>query len=135
MDDAALWEAFWARTLSAAEWTHEAHLRMAWLARARWGLDEAHLRLRVGIIRLNHAHGLEETPTRGYHETITRTWLAIVGALRRARPCDDSLTFVRACASELGRDALLGYYRRETLGALDARTRWVPPELRPLPDS
>ena len=55
LDDDALWRAFHDRTLPAAQWTHAAHLRIAWLHLARHELDEAHLRMRVGIIRLNAA--------------------------------------------------------------------------------
>ena len=68
LDDDALWRAFHDGALPAAQWTHAAHLRVAWLHLARYELDEAHLRMRVGIIRLNAAHGLVETAERGYHE-------------------------------------------------------------------
>jgi hypothetical protein len=57
IDDDTLWRTFCDRTLGQAEWTHTAHLRVAWLHLARYPVDEAHLRMRVGIIRLNAAHG------------------------------------------------------------------------------
>ena len=78
LTDEALWQAFSTSTLPAEAWTHRAHLRMAWLFLKRHPLDEAHLLLRVGIIRLNAFHGLVETPVRGYHETLTRLWLALI---------------------------------------------------------
>src|ERR1043165_2847882 len=90
VSDDELWQAFHERTLSHAQWTHAAHLRIAWLHLARYELDEAHLRMRVGIIRLNTVHGLVETPQRGYHETLTRVWLILVGAARATGP--DSTT-------------------------------------------
>jgi len=83
LDDEALWRAFHDRTLAHAQWTHAAHLRVAWMHLARYELDEAHLRMRVGIIRLNAAHQLVETEMRGYHETLTRVWLVLVRAARR----------------------------------------------------
>jgi hypothetical protein len=59
MEDSALWATFRERSLSPADWTHRAHLRTAWMHLARWpSLDEAHLLMRVGIIRLNMVHGL-----------------------------------------------------------------------------
>ena len=86
MDDQDLWEAFGSETLPESEWTHRAHLRVAWLHSSRYPLDEAHVMMRVGIIRLNAAHGLVETAARGYHETITRVWLVVVRAMMRRGP-------------------------------------------------
>jgi N-formylglutamate deformylase len=43
MDDQALWDAFHASRLPAAQWTHREHLRIAWLMLQRYALDEAHL--------------------------------------------------------------------------------------------
>src|SRR5215468_8269954 len=103
MSDDDLWGAFHDRTLTHGQWTHTAHLRIASLHLARYELDEAHLRMRVGIIRLNTAHGLVETPQRGYHETLTRVWLMLVREARRRMPAADSATL--ATAPELGRDA------------------------------
>jgi hypothetical protein len=116
LDDDALWQAFHDRTLPAAQWTHAEHLRIAAMHLARYSLDEAHLLMRVGIIRLNAAHGLVETATRGYHETLTRVWLRLVAAGQ---------------ATE--RDAPLRYYTRERLFSLPARTIFLEPDLAPLP--
>jgi ribosomal protein S18 acetylase RimI-like enzyme len=131
LDDDALWRGFHDRTLSHAQWTHTAHVRIAWMHLARYGIDEAHLRMRVGIIRLNAAHGLVETPQRGYHETITRVWLVLVEAARRREAGTDSRVFVATHA--LGRDAPLRHYSRERLFSLEARTTYVEPDLAPLP--
>ena len=116
LDNDALWHAFHERTLPAAQWTHAAHLRVAAMHLARYSLDEAHLLMRVGIIRLNAAHGLVETATRGYHETLTRVWLMLV-----------------ASGQSIDRDAPLRYYSRERLFSLEARTRFIEPDVTPLP--
>jgi len=131
LDDDQLWAAFHDRSLPSAAWTHTAHLRIAWMHLARYGLDEAHLLMRVGIIRLNLAHGLEETPARGYHETLTRVWLELVAAARRRDPGADSASFVAAHA--LGRDAPLAHYTRERLFSVAARAMFVAPDVAPFP--
>jgi len=132
MDDAALWDAFVGRTLRDEEWTHRAHLRVAWMHLARFAsLDEAHLRMRIGIIRLNTAHGLEETPARGYHETMTRAWLAIVAKARTNDPATDSESFLERNDALLDRSAPLRHYTRERLLSLEARTIFVAPDLEP----
>lgn len=133
MTDDELWDAFHRRTLPAAAWTHREHLRMAWLFTQRHELDEAHLRMRLGIILLNAAHGVVETPARGYHETITRVWLVLVRALAARHPAATSSELVDARAADLAKDALLRHYSRERLLGVEARARFVEPDLEPLP--
>ncbi len=70
-DDDALWREFHNHTLPEPQWTHAAHLRIAWFHLVRYELEEVHLRMRAGIVLLNAVHGLVETPQRGYHETLT----------------------------------------------------------------
>ena len=132
--DDALWEAFTASALPAPAWTHRAHLRMAWLFLRRHPLDEAHLLMRVGIIRLNAFHGLVETPARGYHETMTRLWLSLIASLMQAADAPSSAAFVDAHAAALGRDAALRHYSRDLLTSPRARAVFVAPDLAPLPD-
>jgi hypothetical protein len=131
LDDDALWTAFHDRTLPAARWTHVAHVRVAWMHLARYDLDEAHLRMRAGIVCLNAAHGLVETAARGYHETITRVWLILVAAARTRDPGTDSRGFL--AAHELARDTPLRYYSRERLFSVAARASFVAPDLVELP--
>jgi len=131
LDDDALWAAFHARTLSHARWNHAAHLRIAWMHLERYSLEEAHLRMRAGIVRLNAAHGLVESPARGYHETLTRVWLLLVADLRRQGRATDSRAFL--AANDLHRDAPLRFYSRERLFSLEARSIYVPPDLGSLP--
>lgn len=134
LEDDALWAAFGAATLPAAAWTHRAHLRVAWLFLRRHALDEAHLLMRVGIIRLNAAHGLVETPARGYHETLTRLWLSLVAARMREADHPSSGAFVDAHAAALDRDAAARHYSRERITSARARAVFVAPDLAPLPE-
>ena len=133
LDDDALWTAFHERTLPAASWTHATHLRMAWMHLARYGLDEAHVLMRVGIIRLNAAHGLVETAQRGYHETITRVWLVLVAALKNVERGRDSRDFLELHPGALTREAPLRHYSKTRLYGLSARSHFMDPDLDPLP--
>jgi hypothetical protein len=135
LNDESLWAAFQARSLSPADWTHRAHLRVAWMHLARWpSLDEAHLRMRAGIIRLNAVHGLEETPARGYHETLTRVWLALIAAARKLGEQTDSEAFLSAHPTLLDRSAPQRYYSKERLFSATARAIFIAPDLSPLPE-
>ena len=133
MDDETLFEAFTTYRLTHAEWTHEAHLRVAFLFLSRHALDEAHLRLRAGIIRLNERHGLVETGERGYFETLTRVWLALVDDARRRTGATSSREVLERCPELLDREAPLRFYTKETLRSVRARSVFVPPELSALP--
>lgn len=133
MNDDELWAKFGDRTLSAADWTHAAHLRVAWMFLARYGACEAHIFMRVGIIRLNLAHGLEETTTRGYHETLTRVWLTLVESERAHASATTSDAFIVERAAALTKDAPLTFYSRERLLGVEARSVFVEADLRALP--
>ena len=136
LDDASLWNQFNAATLPRADWTHAAHLRTAWMFLGRHALDEAHLLMRVGIIKLNASHELVETASRGYHETMTCVWLALVSAARCRTPAlADSHAFLSTHAELLSRDAPLRYYSRERLFSVAARARFVAPDVAPLPEA
>jgi hypothetical protein len=134
LSDAELWERFHTATLPSAEWNHRAHVRVAWLYLRQCSLDEAHILMRVGIIRLNASHGLVESAARGYHETMTRVWLRLVAAAMRATPEHvASAAFLEEHAASLGKDAPLRHYARDRLFSATARACFVEPDLSPLP--
>lgn len=133
MDDATLWAAFLNRTLSSAHWNHRSHLRVAWMFLSRYEMDEAHLRMRVAIILLNAVHEVPESPQGGYHETLTRVWLALVGSARGVDAALDSEAFLSKHPVLLERQAPLSFYSRERLLSIAARARFIEPDLAPLP--
>jgi hypothetical protein len=135
LSDDELWLAFGASTIPPGDWTHRAHLRVAWMFMKRHPLDEAHVLMRVGIIRLNAFHGLVETPSRGYHDTLTRLWLSLMASLMKTTDEPSSGAFVDACIDSLGKDAVLRHYSRELVTSVRARAMFVEPDLLPLPDA
>ena len=119
-------------TLSAAEWTHSAHLVTGlWHARTFSEADALN-RLREGILRLNAAHGTPNTDTRGYHETITRAYLVLLARFAATNPELTVGAMAQALlASDLAkRDALFSYYSRDVLMSVAARRDWIEPDLR-----
>jgi hypothetical protein len=122
------------RTLPKSEWTHAAHFAAAFWLIDRSGLNA--MREMPGLIRAyNEATGVPNTDTSGYHETITLAslraayaWLAT----RTHRPLHESLA--EMLASEYGRsDWLLAFWSKPVLFSVDARRRWIDPDLKPLP--
>ncbi len=133
MDDTELWQRFAQQRLSHSEWNHRLHVRVAFLHLARFDLDEAHLRMRAGIIRLNQVHGLEETSARGYFETMTRAWMHLVRAARAATDATDSLELIHQAPELLDPTLPLRHYSAARLHAARARAVFVEPDLMPLP--
>jgi hypothetical protein len=117
-------------TLPCEEWTHAAHLTVGlWYARESppaVALD----RIRAGIQRYNAACGVEDTPTDGYHETITRFYMWLIG--KYLAEVSDRTDWVRVTNDlvELASvEAPKRYYSRERLMSVEARLGWVPPDL------
>jgi hypothetical protein len=134
-DPDALAARFAALTLPKDEWTHAAHLTVGAWHVDRYGATDALTRLRDGIRRLNESHGNDNTATAGYHETITAAYVTLLAAYLAA--CSPALPLAarvdRLLAGPLAaRDMLFTFYSRERLLSVDARARWVEPDLAPL---
>lgn len=133
MDDVDLWRRFTHQQISRDEWNHSLHIRTAFLHVCRFDLDEAHLRMRAGIIRLNHAHGVGEGVARGYSETLTRVWLILVQAQSCLGTPASSDELPEMCPDLMDRELPLKHYSRELLYSPRARSIFVEPDLKPLP--
>jgi len=134
VDDPTLWTGFTECRLTHAEWTHTAHVRTAFLFSQQFAIDEAHLRMRAGIIRLNERHGLVETSARGYFETLTRVWLVLVADARIRTGSVTSIELLERCPELMDRTLPLRHYSKERLAAVQARSVFVAPDRAPLPD-
>lgn len=134
-DPEALAERFVALALAKEEWTHVAHLAVGAWHVDRFGATDALSMLRDGIKRLNVSIGGANTPTSGYHETITAAYVTLIAAFLDACPPDLPLAarVDRLLASPVAeRDILFSFWSRERLMSTDARARWVEPDLGPL---
>jgi hypothetical protein len=122
-------------TLPKVRWTHAAHFAAAlWLLDRRTDLDAA--RELPGLIRqYNEATGVENTDTGGYHETITQASLRAARSYLASHRDKELWQIANALlASPLGRsDWLFAYWTRERLFSVEARRRWVEPDLQDLP--
>ncbi len=128
-------EMFRTATLPRAQWTHQAHLRVgAWHVH-HFGASEALVRLRHGIRALNVSHGTANTPTGGYHETITAAYVTLIAAFLAADdrhlPLEDRVDRMLA-GPFADRALLLRFWSQETLMSPAARAAWVPPDRVPL---
>jgi hypothetical protein len=137
-DDAAIvhvGEGLLGRTLPRPEWTHEAHLAAClWIVRER--RDIMPERDLPDIIRLyNESVGGVNDDSQGYHETITQFSIAAIRAYLARRPNGEPLaTSVNALllSSYGSRDLPLKFYSNDRLFSVEARRKFLPPDLRKL---
>ena len=122
-------------SLPKAQWTHAAHFAAAlWLMACR--PDSYAERDMPGFIRAyNIATGVANTDTDGYHETITQASLRAARSFLRQDPNRSLFATCNALMqSPLGKSNwLLTYWTRARLFSVEARRRWVEPDLKPLP--
>jgi len=137
-DDAAiayLGEGLVACTLAREEWTHEAHLAACLYLLARRPDIDVDASIPGLISRFNESVGGVNDDHNGYHDTITRTYVAGVRRFLREEASGDLTADVNALlAGEAGnRDWPLRFYSRELLFSVEARRRFVEPDRAPLP--
>ncbi len=133
MTDAEFLRHFREQKIAAAEWSHRAHVRCAYLMLRELPFDQAMGAMRSGIRLLNKSHGLVETPERGYHETLTRAWLTVIAAAIASRgEGSDFDTFAAENPHLLCRTLLRLYYSPAGMPPA-ARYEFVAPDLAPLP--
>jgi hypothetical protein len=134
MDDRQFLLEFEGAAISRERWTHAFHIRMAFLYLRDFPFDEALRRIRCGIQKLNHANQVPETPTSGYHETVTVAWARVVAATLRAHgPATDFDAFAAANPHLLAKTLLRLYYSQERMRVSEAKSTFVAPDLAPLP--
>ena len=133
MGDAELLEAFETCTIAKPDWTHQAHVRVAWLHLRRDPFALALVKLGAGIRRLNAVHGVNDGLETGYHETLTCAFLCAIWATMQSFPSASSEEFWSANPHLWARTLPRLYYSRGRILTLDAKARFVPPDIAPLP--
>jgi len=140
VDDALLRQRFADGTVPKDQWTHEAHVRMAWMLLNDLSFDEARKHMRRGVLRLNTLHGLDVIPDRGYHETITVAFLRLVDAAMR-EDVEKNIThrhsrdFCRQHSHLLEKRVILRHYSQQRIESRAAREAYLDPDQAPLPDT
>ncbi|KTE02659.1 hypothetical protein ATE68_07560 [Sphingopyxis sp. H038] len=131
----ALGEGLLACALPREAWTHEAHLGAClWLLTERRDVD---IDAEIGTIirRFNESVGGVNDDHGGYHDSITRAYVAGVRLFLSTTAETELAARVNALLlSDIGRrDWPLRFYSRELLFSVPARRAFVEPDLAPLP--
>ena len=133
---AHLGEGLLACALAREEWTHEAHLGATTYLLTRRPDVDLDRELPMIIRSFNESVGGVNDDTQGYHETITRCFLhgvrLFLAEADAAEPLDELVN--ELLLSPMGRrDWPLRFYSAERLFTVEARRRFVPPDLAALP--
>jgi hypothetical protein len=126
MTDEQLVAAFESAELPAAEFSHSAHVRVAWWYLRRHPFAEARTRLSAALQRFAAANGAHDK----YHETITVAYLVVI-AERLAVDGDgawDSFVARNPDLFERRPSILERYYSAELLGSERAKREFVRPD-------
>ena len=123
-------------TLPSSDWTHRAHLRVAYRYLRQRPFAEALAEVRIRIRSYNAAHHVPTTPTRGYHETITVAFMRLLAAAMKDVPEDlDSEAFLASYPNLTNRNVLSEFYSESRLFSEEARASFVEPDRKPLPEA
>ena len=133
---AHLGEGLVACTLSKDEWTHEAHLATTTYLTLKHPEIDLDVELPGMIRRLNESVGGVNSDSEGYHDSITRAFLRGVRLFLEeadtAAPLHELVN--ELLLSPMGRrDWPLRFYSRELLFSVEARRKFVEPDVAAFP--
>ena len=121
--------------LPRRQWTHRAHLVVAFWYLVCYPVTEAVERIRESIKKYNASQGIAMTKDGGYHETMTLFWIRMVQSFLAKHTLECSIVHLVNSMTSLYADKNLPfeYYSRELLMSWEARGNWIEPDLKPLP--
>jgi hypothetical protein len=124
-------EGFENATLSAADFTHFAHVAVALSYIERMPVEKALARMREKIRNFARHHGADQL----YHETLTVFWMRLLGHLVAIYNVDLPLwqRINLIAARWATRFPITAHYSPDLIKSRAAREGWIPPDLLPLP--
>lgn len=126
MMDLEFARAFERGDIAPSAFTHQSHVRLAWVYLQEGPTFEAALaRVRDEIQRFAAAAGASQK----YHETITVAWMMLLDTARTRVDASCSFEELLRLVPELAdKDLPLKYYTRERLFSDEARAGWILPD-------
>ena len=130
-EDRAFLRSFDACEVPPADFNHRAHLQLAYIMLATYGVRQAGEKFRASLQAfLAHNH---IDPAK-YHETMTQAWLlAVMYFMRRAGDTSSADEFVASSTVLLDPKVMFTHYSSELIRSDRARREFVEPDLDPIP--
>jgi hypothetical protein len=124
--------AFEACTVAPSEFTHEAHVRLAYVYLVESDVESAVRRMREALLNFIERNGI---PRSKFHETITRAWVLAVRHFMSKAGSTSFADFIARNPELLDSKIMLTHYSASVLFSPDARASFVEPDLDPIPPS
>lgn len=119
------------------QWTHRAHLKVAYLYLSHNDFETALAKMRRGVQAYNAAHHVIDSDTTGYNETTTCAMMQLVATTITAygpiMPTPDADAFCDTHPQLLTKHVLRLFYSPERRMQPKAKTEFIEPDLAPLP--
>lgn len=132
LTDSELLKLFEQQAISNDDWSHDLHIRVACIYLNAYAFDVALDKVKVGIKKLNEVNKVPESQFRGFHETLTVGWLRLLHSKLKASQSDSSLDLIEEFPELLESKLLSEYYSYEHLMSIEAKTKFVEPDLKSL---
>ena len=117
--------------LPTAEFTHRAHVVVAYGYLARDGVEAATINMRKGLISYLKHHGIDAAR---FHETLTTAWiLAVWHFMQRSAPCQSADDLIARNPELLDAGIMLTHYSAARLFSDEARASFIEPDLQRIP--
>ena len=122
------------KTLKIENWTHQAHIIVAFWHNKNFDFETAVNLLRNKIKAYNLSVGTQNSDNSGYHETLTIFWMILT---KDFLSTNNSLQFEKKCniflnSIKSSKDYPLNYYSKEKLSSKKARKEYIEPDLKPM---
>jgi hypothetical protein len=131
MSDREFRAAFEAGAFAPADFSHRAHVRLAYVFLAESDVTQALERMRAALVGFLGVHGL---PASKYHATLTRAWiLAVDHFMHRSPEASSGDDFIARNPLLLDTKIMLTHYSADLLFSDQARAEFVEPNLDPIP--
>ena len=123
--------AFEAGAFAPADFSHRAHVRLAYVYLAESDVSMALERMRAALLTFLCHHDI---PASKYHATLTRAWILAVDHFMHRSPLASSADdFIDRNPPLLDSKIMLTHYSAEVLFSPEARARFVEPDLERIP--
>jgi hypothetical protein len=122
--------AFEACAVAPSEFTHEAHVRLAYVYLVESDVESAVQKMREALLTFLEHNGI---PRSKFHETMTRAWVLAVRHFMDRSVSTSSADFIARNQELLDSKIMLTHYSASVLFSPDARVSFVEPDLDPIP--
>ncbi|MDH5366125.1 MAG: hypothetical protein OEW67_04010 [Cyclobacteriaceae bacterium] len=122
-------------SLAKEKWTHIAHFEMALWYTYHEPIHKARKLIKEGIKNYNLSVGGENTDSSGYHETITELYILIIINYQLSFKNEyDFEILIKELYNQpfIEKTFLFQFYTKDRLMSVEARKKWVDPDVIPI---